>query len=330
MGGAVHAESGAGGTDCDDHPLPLLLMVPIRLSRGRRPALRALAIPAVAATLLLSACSASPTKVTTTAFVAAQSAQTDLGINVANLIHTAVPAALTTYIDAKGGHAAVSVVDQLTGLTVAINPDRTFQTASIVKFDILATRLYQTQKAGTTLSSHQKSLAHAMITQSDNNAASALYSADGGASGVRSANSAFGLKETQPSSSWGRTKTTAADQIRLLTAVFDPNGRLNATNRNYMLSLMSQVEKDQAWGITAAATTAGAKAYVKNGWVEMDAYGHLEGDNSIGRVTEPGHDWLIATMSNYNRSDSAGEKILGNLSLIAVSGLRLETSEPAA
>jgi hypothetical protein len=166
-----------------------------------------------------------------------------------------------------------------------------------------------------------------MITQSDNRAASALYLLDHTASGVATANAQFGLQDTQPGGNgvWGKTHTTAADQIRLLTAVFNPKGPLSSANQNYMLSLMKRVEPDQAWGITAAKTPDATGVYVKNGWDEMDAYGHMEGDNSIGRITEPGHDWLIATMSNYNRSDPAGEKILENLAKIAVGGLRLET-----
>ncbi len=296
-------------------------MVPFRRIRLR------IVLPLAAAALVLSGCSApSNTVVHTTAYAAVQLSSSDLGISVDKLMPSVIPAALNAYIEAKGDHSAVSVIDQVTGATVSVNEDRTFQTASIVKFDILATRLYQVQQANATLSSSQRTLAFAMITQSDNNAASALYSADHAAPGVSAANAVFGLKETHPNSSWGRTQTTAGDQIRLLSAVFKKDGPLNAANQQYMLSLMSKVEPDQAWGITAAKTSTATGVYVKNGWVEMDAYGHMEGDNSIGRIVEPGHDWLIAVMSNYNRSDAAGEAILGNLSKLAVSGLRLQTA----
>lgn len=248
------------------------------------------------------------------------------GIDTTALMKALVPAALVAYIHARGGHSAVAVRDQVTDAAVAINQNRTFQTASIVKFDILATRLYQHQKAGTKMSAGERSLAHAMITRSDNNAASALYSLDHQVSGVTSANRAFGLIATHPGSAWGRTRTTPADQLRLLTSVMSPTGPLTEANRDYMLSLMSGVERDQAWGITAAATPAATNVYVKNGWVQMSAYGGMQGDNSIGRIIEPGHDWLIAVMSNYNRSDAAGEALLGNLAKLAVAGLRLETS----
>jgi beta-lactamase class A len=302
-------------------------MVPIRSSvAGRR--LRTLAAAPIAAALLLTGCTAT-SAVRTTAFTATQVAAPDLGINITNLMQTALPSALNAYIQSEGGHAAVAVLDQLTGAHIEVNQDQRFQTASIVKFDILATRLYQVQKSGTTLSSGQQALAKLMITQSDNDAASNLYSADNGAIGVTSANNVFGLTETTPNTSWGRTHTTAADQIRLLSAVFGPHSPLNDDSRNYMMSLMSQVEPDQAWGITAAKTDAATGVYVKNGWVEMDDYGHMEGDNSIGRITEPGHDWLIATMSNYNKTDEAGEAILEGLAKLAVGGLRL-TSVPTS
>ncbi|HEY1485976.1 MAG TPA: hypothetical protein VGF84_07715 [Micromonosporaceae bacterium] len=290
-----------------------------------------IAVPLVAA-LALTGCTAQATATpTTTAFTATQTgAPVSLGLNAAAVLKTALPAALKAYITAKGGHSAVSVVDRTTGAGVSVNANRVFQTASIMKFDILATRLLQTQRAGQSLSSSQRGLAFLMITQSNNQAASSLYALDHTAGGVSAANATFGLKNTHPGLNgvWGKTHTTASDQIRLLSAVFDPKGPLNSANQKYMLSLMSKVEPDQAWGITAAKDDSATGVYVKNGWDEMDAYGHMEGDNSIGRIIEPGHDWLIATMSNYNRTDPAGEKILGNLAKIAVGGLRLET-QPA-
>jgi beta-lactamase class A len=300
---------------------------PLRTRLAGRPFARAgRAVLALTATAVLAACSGTTGGTTTTAFVATQTGTPgSIGIDVTDVMKTATPAALNAYIDAKGDHSAVAVLDRTTGISINVNEDKVFQTASIVKFDILATRLYQTQQSGGSLTGSEKTLAFAMITQSDNNAASALYSLDHGASGVTAANKVFGLKDTVPNSSWGRTRTTAGDQILLLKAVFDPKGPLSDASRNYMRSLMSQVEKDQAWGITAAATPDATGVYVKNGWVEMDAYGHMEGDNSVGRITEPGHDWLIAAMSNYNRTDAAGEKILDALSEMAVSGLRIQT-----
>jgi beta-lactamase class A len=247
-----------------------------------------------------------------------------IGFDVKRVVSAALPAQLTTYIKGRGGNAAVSVLDRTSGATVAINANRTFQTASIVKFDILATRLYQHQRSNTSMSSREKSLAFKMITQSDNNAASALFVMNGRASGMTAANQTFGLKATHVASAWGLTHTTPADQIRLLTAVMDPTGPISQANRDYLLSLMSRVEPDQRWGVPAAATSAATGVYNKNGWDTMTAYGGQWGDNSIGRIIEPGHDWLVAVMSNYNRTDNAGHALDGKIATLAVSGLRFQ------
>jgi beta-lactamase class A len=261
---------------------------------------------------------------------ATQAAEADIGFDAGLVVSAAVPAELDAYIDAKGDHAAIAVTDRTTGTAVSVNGGRTFQTASIVKFDILATRLYQHQLSGRQLSSTEKSLAFKMITASDNNAASALFGMDGGASGLTAANKVFGLRATQVSSSWGRTHTTPADQIRLLSSVMSPTGPITQANRDYILSLMSQVEPDQRWGVPAAADADTTKVYVKNGWDTMTAYAGLWGDNSIGRLIEPGHDWLVAVMSNYNRTDGAGHNLDGTLATLAVGGLRLEAQLSAA
>jgi beta-lactamase class A len=268
-----------------------------------------------------------PSSGATTANASAQS----IGFNVQTVVKAALPAELTAYVKARGGHAGISVLDRTSGVTLSINGNRTFQTASIVKFDILATRLYQHQNSNTSMSSNEKSLAFKMITQSDNDAATALFALDGRVSGLTAANRVFGLKATHVASSWGLTHTTPADQIRLLTAVMDPKGPITQANRNYLLSLMSKVEPDQRWGVPAAATPAATGVYNKNGWDTMTAYGGQWGDNSIGRIIEPGHDWLVAVMSNYNGTDSAGHALDGKIATLAVGGLRFQaqlTSSP--
>jgi beta-lactamase class A len=254
-----------------------------------------------------------------------------IGFNVQAVVKAALPAELTAYVKARGGHAGIAVLDRTTGLTISINGNRTFQTASIVKFDILATRLYQHQGSKTPMSSNEKNLAFKMITQSDNNAATALFTLDGRVSGMTAANRVFGLKATHVASAWGLTHTTPADQIRLLTSVMDPKGPITQANRDYLLSLMSKVEPDQRWGVPAAAIPAATGVYNKNGWDTMTAYGGQWGDNSIGRIVEPGHDWLVAVMSNYNGTDNAGHALDGKIATLAVGGLRVQaqlTSSP--
>jgi hypothetical protein len=296
--------------------------------RRRRTRGAALALIAVLALLGLTGCFGDTSSAGAATTASQPAVAVSIGIDPKAMIDAAVPASITTYLKATNERAGVGVFDMSSGLTVTVNPHMSFQTASIMKMDILATRLLQHQKQGTKLSSHERTLATAMITESDNNAASALWSMDGSASGVSAANKTFGMSETQPHGGglWGESHTTPSDQIKLLKSIMDPNGVLNDYSRSYLLNLMSHVDKAQDWGITAAATSDATGTYVKNGWDTMSAYGGTWGINSVGRITEPGHDWLVATLSSNHSTMPGGIRVVETLSKLAVGGLRAEAS----
>jgi hypothetical protein len=288
-----------------------------------------LAAVAALAMFALTGCFGHVTTAAPTATTATQPpVAVNLGIDPHALVAAAVPAELTAYLKGSHERAGIAVLDRATGLSVTAQPHLDFQTASIMKVDILAARLLQHQKSGTSLTGNEKSMAFAMITESDNNAASALYSLDGQKSGVSAANKTFGMSETLPHGSgiWGMTVTTPSDQLALLTAIMDPNGPLSTASRSYLLNLMSHVDKAQDWGVPAAAASGATGVYVKNGWDTISAQGNLWGINSIGRIVEPGHDWLVATLSSNHRTMNSGVKVVEQLSKLAVGGLRLEAS----
>jgi beta-lactamase class A len=256
-----------------------------------------------------------------------------LGFDTAAAVKAAVPASVDAFIRGSHRNGAVGVVgiaikDQVTGVTVSINDQLVTQTASIVKVDILATRLLQHQQQGTAMSANEKRLAYVMITQSDNNAATALFRADGRASGLARANRKFGMVQTVPNSAWGVTHTRPADQLRLLQSITDPNGPLTAGNRAYLLGLMTKVEAGQRWGVPAAAGPHATAVYVKNGWETFSQWGGMWGINTIGRIEEPGHDWLIAALTRNNGSAARAEAFVGKLCALAVDGLRTQTTIP--
>jgi beta-lactamase class A len=299
------------------------------MMRSRPTRSAALAVTAAIVTFGMTGCFGHSSSAASPATTATQPAvAVNIGIDPKAMVDAAVPASLTAYLKSTKERAGVAVYDMSTGLSVIVNPHLSFQTASIVKMDILATRLLQHQKQGTKLSAHERSLATAMITESDNNAASALWRMDGQAAGVGTANKTFGMTETTPHGGglWGETHTTPADQIALLKSVMDPSGPLNDYSRNYLLNLMSHVDKAQDWGVPAAATPSATDVYVKNGWDTIDAQGSMWGINSVGRITEPGHDWLVATLSSNHRTMPGGIKVIEQLSKMAVGGLRFEAS----
>ncbi|MFC6021795.1 serine hydrolase [Plantactinospora solaniradicis] len=225
------------------------------------------------------------------------------------------------YLKGVGGRVGLAVRDRVTGLELTVGARR-FQTASIVKVDILATLLLRRQAQGRALSQAERQLARSMIVVSDNDAASSLWRTIGYRAGLSAANRTFGLRETTPNSSWGMTTTTAADQLRLLASIIGPTGPLDGDGRDLLLGLMRQVHRDQRWGITAAAGAESTASYVKNGWTTIDADQGRWLVNSVGRITEPGRDWLIAVLSDRHASQSAGIKLVERVARYALTELR--------
>ncbi|MFJ2672959.1 hypothetical protein [Streptomyces sp. NPDC087525] len=181
----------------------------------------------------------------------------------------------------------------------------TYDTASIVKVDILAALLLKAQDQGRVLTTQEKSYATSMIQVSDNASADALWQAIGGADGLDAANERLGLTSTTGGSGplWGLTQSTAADQIALLSAVFgiDSRSPLGSGSRTYIQGLMGGISAGQDWGVSAAGVATG----LKNGWLARSATG-LWDINSIGRIVADGHGYLVAVLSSGSVSKEAG------------------------
>lgn len=223
--------------------------------------------------------------------------------------------ALTTVSVADGAQMSVAVLDPETGESATYG-DGAFDTASIVKVDILATLLLQAQDAGRSLTSAERAYATAMIENSDNTSATALWRTIGGADGLDAANERLGLTETEGGDGdlWGLTTTTAADQLALLQQVFESDSVLTEASRAYLQDLMGHIAADQDWGVSAA----GSSAALKNGWLPRSATG-LWVINSIGRVTVEGRDLLVAALSQGNTSKAAGISLVEAAARAAVS-----------
>jgi beta-lactamase class A len=258
--------------------------------------------------------SASPSAVASPSATASPSPSPS--IDPALAVRTQVAAYLAPY----GSHTSFALLDQVTGEEILYHENTEFETGSIVKVDILATLLWQNQQSATNLSPSQQQLATDMITESDNGAASALWDQVGGASGLAEANVAFGLTETTPGQDgfWGLTTTTSADQLRLLRMISDSAGPLDSSSRTYLLGLMSHVEDDQRWGVPDAASAQATAVYVKNGWLSRSTEDDRWIINSIGRIVEPGHDWLVVVLSHDNATQSSGIALVQHAADLAV------------
>ncbi|MGC9544441.1 serine hydrolase [Streptomyces sp. UG1] len=229
-----------------------------------------------------------------------------------------------------GARMSVAALDLESGASAAYG-DGGFDTASIVKVDILAALLLQAQDAGRGLTAVEKSYAAAMIGSSDNTTASALWEAIGKADGLDTANERLGLTDTQGGDGmyWGLTQTTAADQLTLLGQVFGDGSALSDRSRAYLAGLMEQIAVGQRWGVSAAAD--GSAWALKNGWLPRTATG-LWDINSIGRVTVDGHDCLVAVLSDGNSTKAKGVSLVEAAARAAVSVITREavSDSPAA
>jgi beta-lactamase class A len=242
------------------------------------------------------------------------------------------PAPLSTavsgLITADDGHASVAVENLGTGATASYNISDGYVTASIVKLDILCTLLYQDQLSGRSPSDSEQKLITTMIDDSDNDAAQSLFEDEGGSSAITAANRVFGLSDTaieknsvdEAGYSWGDSTTTALDQLRLLRQVFTTSSVLTPANRTYIENLMGTVEKDQRWGVSAAAddpSSSGSDYMLKNGWLPRRITNLWE-INSIGEVQHDGQKYLVAVLSSDNKTMDSGIDVVQGLAKEAV------------
>ncbi|HET6481731.1 MAG TPA: serine hydrolase, partial [Actinoplanes sp.] len=173
------------------------------------------------------------------------------------------------------------------------------------KVQVLACLLLQAQDARRDLTPTELSLAKRMIRRSDNDATTSLFSRLGRATGVGACNKRLGLTQTKVSSSWGLTRTTVNDQVKLLADLVDKSGPLDADSRELAYTLMSTVDDSQNWGVPAVAR-GGEKFTVKNGWLARSTENYRWIINSVGRVTGPNTDVSIAVLSHGNSTMSSG------------------------
>ena len=217
----------------------------------------------------------------------------------------ALDAALKKYA-ATVPEFSVAVLDKKTGQRYSYRGTEKYDTASIVKVQVLACTLLKAQDAGRDLSSAELALAKPMIRLSDNTATTSLFTRIGGRSAVGKCNRRLGLTQTTVNTAWGLTKTTVNDQVKLLSELVDTKGPLDSGSRKVAFGLMNTVDDAQDWGVPSVAK-AGETTTVKNGWDTRSADGGLWAVNTIGRVTS-GDDVnvSIAVLSHNNQSMDAG------------------------
>lgn len=181
------------------------------------------------------------------------------------------------------GRFAVGVIDQTTGVTATYHGSWLFDTASIVKADILPVLLIQHQQIGTTLSPGEGSARHRDDRRQRRQCGHRAVGRRGRGTwnGGRQCHTRPARHLPGHERRLGLTTTTVAGQLRLLTDLTSARSPLNAASRAYELSLMRHVQPGQNWASPPPPTPAGQSVI-----------------NSIGVVTHAGHQLLIALLSS--------------------------------
>jgi hypothetical protein len=164
-----------------------------------------------------------------------------------------------------------------------------------------------------------------MIEVSDNNAATAMWFAVGGAAGLGAFDGAAGLTATSlyggPVSTtnigWAYSTTSAADMVKVVRLFAYPNGILSDASRAYGLSLLHAVEPSQVWGVPDGAPPGSAA--IKTGFITPGP-----GDaqvNSIGYVAGGGRDYVFAILTDGNPNEAYGVDTINGLASLVYDAL---------
>jgi beta-lactamase family protein len=222
--------------------------------------------------------------------------------------HPALAARITRGIRAAL-HGRVSVVavgvdDPGQGLECRLHSSEHFDSASVVKVTILGALLRKARDQHRFLTSTEAALARAMITRSDNDAASALW-AELGHRHLQHFLNLAGMTQTilGPDGAWGLTQITAYNEVLLLRLLLHPNRVLDNASRRYALNLMAHVIGSQRWGVPAGAPTS-LTVHVKNGWLPLATHGWRI--HSIGCFTGRGGGYSIVVLTQDNPTMAYG------------------------
>jgi hypothetical protein len=218
--------------------------------------------------------------------------------------HPRLAARLSSRISAavhgRQGAIGLAAADAGLGLTCSLNAGTHFYAASVIKATIISALLLK-EGGVSHLSAQQHTLAWQMITQSDNDAATALWNETGIRGMQRFLNRAR-MSHTVLNDAWGLTLITAHDEVTLLKLLARRGRVLSTPSRRYVLYLMAHVEAGQRWGVTAGAP-AKVTVHVKNGWLPYPVQWNI---NSIGVFTGPGIGYQIAMLTSGNPSMGYG------------------------
>lgn len=194
----------------------------------------------------------------------------------------------------------VAIQDLRNGAVHGVNPGYASQSASIAKPMIALMAQRRARATGVPLTGEQLEQVTKAITQSDNDAADALWAFAGAAPSYAELATELELPDTHPdeqrSESWSWTWTTPADQALLVERLAEGSPAVTDAERGLVWDLMGKVIDEHAWGV-GAPRSSGVAVHLKNGWVQFQSSDGLWAVNSIGQVDGEGRSYRMAIMT---------------------------------
>ncbi len=233
---------------------------------------------------------------------------------------TALMQAWQQIIDQQTVKVGVAVYDAQTKQSYRYtkDPDGSgFYVASTVKAGILTELLHQRDQGKLTFTENEQMLAKSMIRNSDNAAATSLLGQGMGSYGaLNNLYQQLGMTGTTSHlTSWSMTKTTPADQVKLLRTIFYPSNYLSQQSKQTIQHLMGTVSADQSWGVSKSAPNY----QLKNGWMNLSDSGLGWQVNSIGHVYDKDNDadgYVIAIYTNRDATMQEGVTLVEKLAAV--------------
>ncbi|MFC7306492.1 serine hydrolase [Streptomyces monticola] len=224
---------------------------------------------------------------------------------------------LRAALSSRRGTVSLAVHDDNSDLWCALDGARRYDSASVAKVLIMETVLRRAQELRRHLTRFEARNVRPMITSSDNGAALRLWQ-DLGHQRLQSYLRKAGARSTTPGpyGLWGLTRTTAADQMRLLGVLSKAPSILRERARG--LKLMSQVRPGQRWGVPAGRPR-GVVAHLKNGWLPRATHGWRV--HSVGVFTGAGRNYRIVALSHDNPTMAYGVRTIERIAHAVHRGL---------
>ena len=188
--------------------------------------------------------------------------------------------------------------------------------ASTVKVMLMVAYLGRADVRSGRLGGRDRRLIGAMIRRSDNEAANLIAARTGPARMRRLARRA-GMRDFRYSTTWGRSRTSAADQARFMLRIRD---LLPARHRGWAMGQLARIIPGQRWG-SAAVRPRGWRLFFKGGWGISD--GRFNGivDHQIVHLSRRGQRIGLAILTQGNPYGGWGHRTLREVARRLLRGL---------